>query len=113
MIESFGFGWLMINGQRHRSDLVIFPDGRILEPWRRKKGHRLGRDDIPELIASGPELIIAGTGVSGQVRPDKGLQNELAKEGIEFVSAPNEDATTLFNESYTKKRVGACFHLTC
>jgi hypothetical protein len=113
MIDDCSFGVIVIDGIKHTSDLLITPDGRILEPWWRKSGHRLSSDDIRELIESEPECIIAGTGVSGQVRPEKGLEKILRQRGINFIAAPNHDAMKYFNEISPKKRVGACFHLTC
>ncbi|MGD9031383.1 MAG: MTH938/NDUFAF3 family protein [Desulfobacteraceae bacterium] len=113
MIDDCSFGVIIIDGKKHTSDLLIYPDGLIMEPWRRMSGHRLSSDDIRELIESGPECIIAGTGVSGQVRPEKTLEKILRQRGITFIAAPNHDAMRYYNEISHKKRVGACFHLTC
>ena len=56
---------------------------------------------------------MAGTGVSGGVKPDKNLETELAKLAIEFIGAPNEDAIRIFNTLASEKKIGAGFHLTC
>jgi len=112
-IDRCSFGSLVINGKTYTEDLVIYPDGRITGPWWRKRGHQLSRDDILELIDSAPEIIIAGTGVNGMVKPDKNLKKELSQLATEFIAAPNGKAITLFNELAPKNRVGACFHLTC
>lgn len=113
MIDTCSFGVIVIDGKKHTSDLLIYPDGRIMEPWRRKRGHRLSSDDIRDLIESEPEFIIAGTGVSGQVRPDKALEKLLHQRGITFIALPNHDAMRQYNELCKRKRAGACFHLTC
>ena len=113
MIDACSFGVIVIDGVKHTSDLLIYPDGRIVEPWWRKSGHKLSSDDIRELIDSEPECIIAGTGVSGQVRPEKTLEKTLHQRGIRLIAVPNQDAMKHYNEIYHKKRVGACFHLTC
>ncbi len=113
MIDTCAFGVIVIDGQKHTSDLLIYPDGRIAKPWWRKRGHQLSSDDIRELIESNPEVIVAGTGVSGQVRPDKELEEVLNQKGIAFIPAPNHEAMKHYNEMSSKKRVGACFHLTC
>ena len=112
-IETFTFGSIVIDGKRYTSDLIIYPDGRVVTSWRRKRGHRLLGDDIVELVDSQPEVIIAGTGVSGLVKPEKELQETLQKKSIEFLAAPNQKAMELFNDLSSKKRIGACFHLTC
>jgi hypothetical protein len=113
MIEGCSFGRMVIDGQTHTADLVIYPDGRVEGPWYRKSGHRLSKDDINELMESRPDVIIAGTGVNGLVRPDKGLGEFLSGKGIRFISAPNQEAMEVYNELSSRLRVGACFHLTC
>jgi len=59
------------------------------------------------LIDSSPEVIVAGTGVSGRVIPETNLESDLAKLAIEFISEPNGEAIKIFNELAPKKRVGA------
>jgi len=112
-IDSFSFGSMVINGKQYTSDLIIYPDGHVEASWYRRSGHRLSSDDIGTLIESEPQVIIAGTGVSGLVKSDKELDDLLSQKGIEFILAPNEQAIELYNELRSKKRVGACFHLAC
>lgn len=113
MIDTFSFGSIAIDGKKYMSDLVIFPDGHVVDSWRRKSGHGLSGEDIRTLIESEPDVIIAGTGVNGLVIPDKELEKILAKKSIDFIYAPNQKAIELYNELISKRRVGACFHLTC
>ncbi len=112
-IDSCSFGTLTINGKSHIDDLIIHPDGKILKPWRRKRGHQLSMYDLQELIESSPEVIIAGTGVNGRVIPRGNLKEDLSRLAIEFIAEPNEKAIKTFNGLVQKKRVGAGFHLTC
>ncbi len=112
-IDNCSFGSLVINGKTYTDDIVIHPDGEILNLWRRKRGHQLSMDDLRELIDSSPDVIVAGTGVSGGVKPDKNIESDLAKLGIEFIAAPNEKTIKVFNALVPGKRVGAGFHLTC
>jgi len=112
-IDSCSFGILVINGKKYTEDLIIFPDGEMLTPWWRKRGHQLIMDDLKDLIKTAPEIIVAGTGMSGGVKPDKNLETELAKLAIKFIRAPNEEAIRIFNALVSEKRVGAGFHLTC
>jgi hypothetical protein len=113
MIEAVSFGLIVINGKKFTSDLIIYPDGRVVDSWWREKGHRLSRKDIAALIESEPEVIVAGTGINGLMQPDPGLVDFLAKQGIGFLAAENEKAMALYNEQVPKKRVGAGFHLFC
>jgi len=112
-IDRCSFGRLVINGKTYTDDLMIHPDGKIEGPWWRKRGHQLSMDDMRELIDSAPEVIVAGTGISGGMKPDHHLESDLTKLSIEFIAAPNEEAIVIFNKMATEKRIGGCFHLTC
>ena len=113
MIDSFSFGTMVIDGQTYASDLIIDPNGRVKAGWRRKTGHRLSWGDISDITQGGADVIIAGTGVSGRMKPDKDVQRELQQRGIEFVALPNDEAVALYNRLFISRRVAACFHLTC
>lgn len=113
IIDKCSFGTIVINGKIYNDDLIILPGGDILKPWWRKQGHGLTMDDLQALLDAAPEVIIAGTGVSGGVKPDKNLESDLEKLAIEFIAAPNEKAIKIFNELIGSRRVGAGFHLTC
>ena len=113
MIETCSFGSIVIDGKSYTSDLLIYPDGHVMDSWTRKNGHRLSKDDISSLIESGPEIIIAGTGVSGLVKPERELEGLLSLKAIKFIPAPNQQAIRFYNELLSTKKVGACFHLTC
>lgn len=113
MIEDCSFGTMVIDGYTYTSDLIVFPDGTVADSWWRQSGHRLSIGDIKPLVDTGPEVIVAGTGVSGMMRPDPGLKALLAKKGIAFLAAPNRRAMTLFNEKARRLKTGGCFHLTC
>jgi len=113
MIEACSFGSMVIDGNRYSSDLIIYPDGRVAESWRRMEGHRLFLQDITSLVSTKPEVIVAGTGISGQMRPDRQLAQLLAAQGITLLAEANQSAVQRYNAMAVSKRVGACFHLTC
>ena len=113
MIEACSFGAMVIDGKRYGSDLIIYPDGRVEDAWRRKQGHRLYPQDITSLIKSNPQIIVAGTGISGQVRLDRNLAAYLADRGIELVADTTQSAAQRYNALAKNRLVGACFHLTC
>jgi hypothetical protein len=113
VIDSFAFGFIVINGTKYTSDLVIYPDGHVEDLWQRKNGHRLSAFDIDRLIKSEPEVIVAGAGINGLMKPEKQLESLLNKKGIKFISRPNQEAIQVYNNFLSKNRVGACFHLTC
>ncbi len=113
MIDSYVFGRMVVGGIPYTSDLIIFPDGRVVSPWWRLSGHRLQAADIMELIAAGPDVIVAGTGAAGLMRPVGELQELLAGRGINFICEPSGRAYRTYNLLDAAKQVGACFHLTC
>lgn len=112
-IDGSSFGLIVIDGRQYISDLMIFPDGHVEDTWRRKSSHRLSIEDIDKLVASGPDVIVAGTGVNGLMTPEPGLKMKLSEKGIDLIALPNPKAIEHFNDLSSKKRVGACFHLTC
>ncbi len=113
MIENCEFGIIVVDGKKYTSDLIIYPDSHAEDNWRRKSGHRLSSDDIEKLIKSEPEAIVAGTGISGMMVPEKELEQLLEQKGIRFIAEPNREAMKVYNELLQKSKVGACFHLTC
>jgi hypothetical protein len=114
MIESTAFGAMTIDNRTYASDLFIFPDGRVRDSWWRRRGHALGVDDILDLVDAAPDLIVAGTGTSGRMRPEADVAIFLKEKGIEFIAAPTSQAADIYNQKINAKlKVGACFHLTC
>lgn len=112
-IERASFGSLVIDGHAYHTDLIIYPEGRVEENWRRARGHKLDLEDIRALVDASPEIIIAGTGITGLMRPQADLEGKLKALGIDFHFARNKKALKFFNDLPPSKRVGACFHLTC
>ena len=113
MIDSYSFGNIIIDGKKYTNDVIIYPDGRINGSWWRKEGHKLYAEDIADLIDYAPELIIAGTGAYGIIKPEAGLEELLNDKGIKFQALPSEKAVEEYNQLCGEKKVGACFHLTC
>lgn len=113
VIEGVSFGSITINGRTYRSDVLVFPDGRVEDGWWRDNGHRLTEKDVRRLVADAPEVIVAGTGIYGRMRPEKGLAEHLSAAGIRFFHDWNKNAAPRFNELAASHRAAACFHLTC
>ena len=113
-IDAYSFGRMVIGGREYRSDLIIYPDGRIVDEWWRASGHRLRLDDLQSLLKASPEIIVAGCGSSGMLRPDPNLSNQLRDQSIRFFSAPSTEAVDIYNRLIqSDSMVGAGFHLTC
>ncbi len=113
VIESYRFGRMTISGNLYTKDVIIFPDGSILSPWWRKQGHVLVQEDLQELIAAGPKVIVCGTGAQGVMRPVAELREYLAAKNIDFIAEKSSKAVETYNRMAGQNEIGACFHLTC
>ena len=113
-IDGFSFGSILIDGKAYNTDLIIFPDGTIIENWRRQQGHLLISSDISILLDTAPETLVIGTGARGLMTVLDSLLKECQTRGMEVYVMPTGDAVNKYNESLnTGERIGACFHLTC
>jgi hypothetical protein len=113
MIESIEFGKITIQGQTYTTDVRIMPDGRILDQWWRKHGHRLTLEDLDVLLAAKPQALVVGAGVYGRMLPEAGLEETIQAMGIDLFIAPNDQAMREFNRTVASRAAAGCFHLTC
>jgi len=112
MIQSYGFGKMVVEGKRYSADLIIYPD-RVESSWWRKEGHRLDTDDLADVFEAKPEVIVVGTGYLGMMRIPEETKNAVAEMGIELVAEKTGDAWRSFNELSGKRKTVGAFHLTC
>jgi hypothetical protein len=112
-IESYSFGRMAIDGRQYTKDVIIFPDGSILSPWWRRKGHVLAAADLEKMLNAAPEIIICGTGAMGLMRPAADLKEYLQACNIVFITERSGKAVEIFNRLSGNGKVGGCFHLTC
>ena len=112
-IDRYSFGKIIIDGHQYRSDVLIFPDGRVSDGWWRSRGHYVDSEDITALVAQQPRLIIIGTGDSGMMRTAPKLKETLAARGIQMVAEPTGKACRRFNREQGSIRLAAGIHLTC
>lgn len=112
-IEQYRFGSIRINGKTYDRDLKILGE-KVIQDWRRKSGHRVEPDDVADLVAAGPDVLILGTGSPGQMKPAPELETELAKKAIRLIAKPTAEAVETFNRLAGEGlKMAAAFHLTC
>jgi hypothetical protein len=104
---------MIIDGVKYSKDVILFPDGRIHNPWWRNQGHTLALNDLDELLLAKPEVIVAGTGAMGFMRPTVELTDFLTQHDIEFIAQRSSRAVETYNRLSSSRKVGGCFHLTC
>ena len=112
IVDSYQFGQIVISGKKYTSDVIIFPD-RVIDSWWRKSGHQLCLDDIAEVIAENPEVLVVGTGASGLVKVLPEVKQSLEAQGIKLIAQPTSEACSIYNQLCQSQRVVAALHLTC
>ena len=63
-IDSYDFGRVVVDGKEYTADLIVTPTG-VVEGWWRKEGHNLVPDDLLEVVAVHPMVLVVGTGADG------------------------------------------------
>jgi len=79
-IQSYGPGRVVVNGETHRSSLLVMPE-RVVPNWRPGCFADLDERDFIELTAYRPEIVVLGTGTR-QRFPAPALYRSLADRGI-------------------------------
>ncbi len=111
-ITHYRFGELYIDGIHHEADLMVLPNGDLVEPWRRKADPWIDWPDIAAVIDRHPRRLIVGTGFHGRLLPVADLEEELTVHEITLEALPTTEAVAVFNRAQrTGERVAAAFHL--
>ena len=113
MIEKYSFGKMVIEGKSYTSDLKII-HGKVVPNWWRKNGHTVVVDDILDILAAKPSVLVLGKGKPGLMKSTRPLKEALKKNGIELIEESSASAMLTFN-NLLEKGAAACagFHLTC
>ena len=78
-ITGYGEGYVMVNGERRESSVIVLPDR--IEEWAVKRFDDLSTEDFSFLKNLQAEIVLLGTGPK-QRFPHPRLTAELAKAGI-------------------------------
>jgi len=111
-IDRYEFGLIVIAGQTFRNDILIWP-GRIKGDWWRKEAHLLQLDDVPEVLAANPQVLVVGQGEPGKMQVDPALAAYLQDRGVELMVLPTREACRVINDLCGVRRLAAALHLTC
>ncbi len=112
IIDSYQFGFIVVNGKKYASDVIIFPDS-VSDNWRRKTSHQLRLDELSEAIVENPEALIVGTGAFGVMEVLPEVKQSLEAQGIKLIAQPTNEACQIYNQLCQSQRVVAALHLTC
>jgi len=112
VIDSYQFGLVSISGKEYTSDVIVFPD-RVKDNWYRRSGHQLCLEDIAEVMAGKPEVLIVGTGASGLVKVLPEVQQAADAQDIKLIVETTDKACHTYNRLSHSHRAVAALHLTC
>jgi len=112
MIEEYHFGLMKIAGQVYNHDIQIGLDNKV-KLWWRSKSHEIWKQDIEEVLAQEPEVIVIGTGEMGVAKLTEEAQEEIISKKIKLIIEPTAEAVKSFNSLKGGSKVVGLFHLTC
>jgi hypothetical protein len=113
MIENFSFGSIIVDGIVYTDDIKII-QGRVISNWWRKSGHRVDVEDVKDVIAAKPGILILGKGKPGMMKSTRSLCEFLKQNNIELIEEKTSKAIKTFNRCFKQgENVCAGFHLTC
>ena len=112
-IAAYDFGHVEIDHKDYDTDVIVGPE-RIVDHWWRKEGHRLDIEDLDEILAENPRILIVGTGYYSRMTVPAETRHYLEKQGIELHLSDTRSAVNDFNRLQRQYgRVVAALHLTC
>jgi len=113
-INSYGFGRIRIDGVDYSKDLILLRDVVLSPWWRAAGGHVYAAEDLGELLAAAPEVVVLGTGFFGRVKVSRETISAFADAGSELVVETTANAVAEYNRVAADGRdVAAALHLTC
>ncbi len=112
-IDSYQFGKIAIDGVEYNSDLIIV-SGTVEPNWWRKEGHTVSVEDLKQIIAAKPDVLIVGCGAYGVMKIPEETRQALQQQDIKLEALNTHNAVERFNELSGKGiAVAAALHLTC
>jgi hypothetical protein len=104
---------MVVAGRSYSGDLKIVGD-TVTPNWWRRSGHYLQAEDVTDILAACPEILVVGTGYAAGMRIAEELSRLLAKRNIRLISEQTADAVASFNRLRAAgANVAGAFHLTC
>ncbi|MFW6140649.1 MAG: Mth938-like domain-containing protein, partial [Acidobacteriota bacterium] len=112
MIDSYKFGQMVIDGKKYTKDLIIYPE-EVKSSWWRETGHLVTLEDLKEVFAHNPKILIIGTGYMGLMKVDHEVKKYAEGKVIKLIIQNSKKAVQTFNQKQSEGPVFGAFHLTC
>ena len=112
-IDAYEFGRVTVDGREYRADVIVLPE-RVVADWWRVEGHGLVPEDLKEVVAAQPKVLVVGTGAYGAVSVPDDTITYLAGQGVKVEAYDTARAVRRYNDlAASGERVAAGLHLTC
>lgn len=111
-IDGYRFGEIIIDGRTYRRDVIIYPE-KVTSGWWRIDGHSLAKEDLENVLARPPGVLVVGQGTEGRMRIPEDTRDVLKASGIELKAMLTEQAVKTYNLLRESGDVVAALHLTC
>jgi hypothetical protein len=112
-IDSYQFGEIVIDGVMYDSDCQIIL-ASVRSNWWRKQGHLMSAEDLKDVIAAKPAILVVGCGASAMMKVSEMARSVLQTNNIKLEAYDTYKAVERFNElSAQGANVAAALHLTC
>jgi len=116
-IDSFNFGFIVVDGKQYICDVVILPDGKVKEREASKArlgSHTITWSDVASMANQQPEVVVIGTGTSALAKLSADVGINLGRANLNLLVLPSFQAVEKFNQLADEgKRVAALIHITC
>jgi hypothetical protein len=113
-IDGYTFGRIEIDGVFYSKDVILLRDEVRSPWWRTAGGHQYAPEDLEEVLAAAPDVVVLGTGFFGRVKVSRETFAAFADAGSKVVVETTAQAVKEFNRLTAEGRdVAAALHLTC
>ena len=116
-IDGFNFGFIVIDGKQYVNDVLILPDGNVLDrnpSMGRTGNHNISRNEIENLCKTEPEVVLLGCGTSWMVRLSESAEKYLQAINLNPIILNSSSVADKYNQLTSEgKRVAALIHVTC
>lgn len=107
IVTGYGPGYIEINGERHRGNLILGPAS--VQPWAVAGFQALHPEDFDPVLGLKPEVVLLGTGRQHHL-VDPRLTARLAAAGVALESMDTKAACRTYNIlAGDGRRVAAAF----
>jgi len=107
-IDHYEFGKYIIDGKQYEYDIKII--NNKISFWH---DHGLNLDDVKDLAAAKPSIIIIGTGYSGVIQVSQDIIDYIKKKKIKLIIKKTKEACEEFNRLNGEKKTAVILHGTC